>query len=155
MMLKCLVLTTLSTTPAFSFETESAQAVVATAAVDSLQNCANRVLTGRYAYQIQGTVFDPPPVIQAVFVGVVEFDGQGALRGSDFGSFSGQVVPRTFNGTYSVNPDCTGSATLNILTGFPVGATFHLSIVLIDRGKSALFIQTDPGTQFTGSATKQ
>jgi hypothetical protein len=112
-------------------------------------------LSGRYGFTIQGTQFEPPPAVLAAFVGVVEFDGQGALRGSDVGSFGGQVVPRTFSGTYTVNPNCTASVTLTVLSGFPVGLTVHLSTVILQFGGNLMFIQTDQGSQFIGSAARQ
>jgi hypothetical protein len=77
------------------------------------------------------------------------------LSGSDVASFSGQIVPRTFKGTYSVNPNCTARATLTILTGFPIGATFNFALVTFNNGREARFIQTDPGSQFTGNAKRQ
>ena len=64
-------------------------------------------------------------------------------------------MPRTFSGTYTVNPNCTATLTLTILSGFPGGATFHLSAVLINRGAEMRLIQIDRGSMFTGTAARQ
>ena len=119
------------------------------------QNCSNRIVSGRYAYDIQGTIFAPPPVTPAAAVGVADFDGMGSLTISDVASFAGTVVSRTGSGTYSVQPDCTLTLSLTILTGFPVGTPFHLHGVIIGRGEEIKFIQTDQGTMFTGTAERQ
>ena len=119
------------------------------------QNCNNRIVSGRYAYDIQGTIIAPPPVTPAAAVGVADFDGMGSLTISDIASFAGTVVPRTGSGTYSVQPDCTATLSLTILTGFPLGTIFHLHGVIIGRGEEIKFIQTDQGTMFTGTAERQ
>ena len=119
------------------------------------QNCSNRIVSGRYAYDIQGTIFAPPPVTPAAAVGVADFDGMGSLTISDVASFAGTVVSRTGSGTYSVQPDCTATLSLTILTGLPVGTIFHLRGVIIGRGAEIKFIQTDQGTMFTGTAERQ
>ena len=119
------------------------------------QNCSNRTLSGRYAYDVQGTFFSPPPVTPAAAVGVADFDGRGSFSISDVASFAGTVVSRIGTGTYSVQPDCTATLSLTILTGFPVGANFHLSLVIIGRGEEIKFIQTDQGSMFTGNAERQ
>ena len=46
----------------------------------------------------------------------------------------------TVEGTYAVNPDCTGSMTLNVS---PIGATVHADFV-IDDGEELRAIVTDP-----------
>jgi len=117
------------------------------------QNCSNRIISGRYAYNVQGTIFAPPPVTPAAAVGVEDFDGMGSLRISDVASFAGTVVSRTGSGTYSTGLHCDGIAFL--LTGFPVGTIFHLHAVIIGRGEEIKFIQTDQGTMFTGTAERQ
>jgi hypothetical protein len=99
--------------------------------------------------------FAPPPVTPAAAVGVADFDGMGSLTISDVASFGGTVVSRTGNGTYSVQPDCTATVSLSILTGFPIGTIFHLHAVIIGRGEEIKFIQTDQGTLFTGTAKRQ
>ena len=66
-----------------------------------------------------------------------------------------RVVPRSGTGTYSVQPDCTATASLTILTGFPVGANFHLSLAIIGSGDEIKFIQIKSGTMFTGNAERQ
>src|SRR5262249_41205015 len=137
------LLVALCTVPALVIATRAGRASVwplfQTAAAESNdddqpQNCSNRLLSGRYGFNLQGTVFAPPPVTPAATVGVIEFDGRGSFSLSDVASFAGTIVPRTARGVYAVNPNCTATASLTILTGFPVGVTFHVNVVVLDRG---------------------
>jgi len=118
------------------------------------QNCSNNVLSGRYGFNVQGTVF-VPPVTPAVAVGVADFNGSGSFTLTDVASFAGTIVPRTAAGTYTVAPNCTATSSLTILTGVPLGATFHVNFVILDRGSEIMLVQTDPGSMFTGTAKRQ
>lgn len=57
----------------------------------------------------------------------------------------------TFTGTYTVNADCTGSATINI----EGGGELHRDIVVIDNGREVRALSTDPGTVVTVNLKKQ
>ena len=87
----------------------------------------------------------------AADVGVFASDGQGKLSGSDTISNEGQIIPRTFMGTYNVNSDCTGTASLQ----FNSGLTVDVAIVLDARGHEVRALQTNPqGAVFTVLAGK-
>ena len=58
----------------------------------------------------------------------------------------------TLAGTYTVNPDCTGTFTAQIS---PVRITTHVSFVIDDNGKEFQAIQTDPGVVVTGIGRRQ
>jgi hypothetical protein len=119
---------------------------------DRAQPCGPRTVRGRYGFSVTGTQYFPPPAppVQAATVGVLEFDGRGGFTGSDIASFSGQVFARTLAGTYTVQESCTLDATLEVLTGTP-GLRLTFSAVIVEQGREILFIQTDPGSLFTGS----
>jgi hypothetical protein len=78
-------------------------------------------------------------------LGVMNFDGAGNVTGTgtlkprDTNNQNAQAVPTTFTGTYSSNPDGTGSLTLNFDVGF--SATF--AVVTTDGGQGFQFVETD------------
>ena len=79
-------------------------------------------------------------------VGVFVADGQGKLSGSDTISDGGQIIPRTFTGTYTINSDCRGTAALQFTPSLAV----DIALVLDDQGHEARALQTTPqGTVFT------
>jgi hypothetical protein len=104
-------------------------------------------LHGAYAYSRVGTVIDAGP---AAANGVVTFDGQGNLAGTDTASVNGVIAQRTFKGDYTVEADCTGAATL----AFANGEVVRIALQLIGGSWEVAFIQTDDGTVITGAAKK-
>ena len=83
----------------------------------------------RYARLCSGTIE------QVIGVGTQTFDDNGGFTQvtNDKGSLSAIIVPnRAGAGTYAVNPDPSGTTTLNIPgLGFPIVSDF----VIVDRGK--------------------
>ena len=73
--------------------------------------CSNATLKGEYAFGV--TNFTIPQVV----AGIKVFDGNGNLTQRDY---IGNSVPAEFappgqeTGTYTVNPDCTGSMVINL-----------------------------------------
>ena len=103
--------------------------------------CSNDTLQGTYAISISGTRPAPAPpsgtpnyipgtIEQLIGVGTRTFDGNGNFTQitNEKGSLSGILFPnRTLQGTYSVNPDCSGSLTLNI-PGLPFAIKYDLVV---------------------------
>lgn len=120
---------------------------------EETEACSNETLLGRYAFTGQGflTNSNTLPALTGAFapvadVGVFESDGQGKLSGSDTISDGGQIIPRTFTGSYTLNSDCRGTAALNFNSGLAV----DIAIALDDRGHEARALQTNPqGAVFT------
>jgi hypothetical protein len=84
---------------------------------------------------------------QGVF-GVFNLDGAGNVTGS-YTIISANVGPApisgTFMGTYSINPDSTGSITLNV----DIGVNVTLTIVVTDGGAGILMLQTNASDGFS------
>ena len=75
-------------------------------------------------------------------IGRQTFDGRGNTDATATLSANGNVVRVTVQGTYVVNPDCTGSMTLYV---FPFGATVLLDFVIDDDGAELRAVITDAG----------
>ena len=80
------------------------------------KGCSNATLTGTFAYTNTGffTAAAAPPAQAgpAASVGVETFDGNGGTTATAWVSVNGNISQVTIKGTYSVNPDCTGTLTL-------------------------------------------
>ncbi len=112
-------------------------------------HCSNASLNGTYAYSGQGFGEVTPDVSSAGFApfaqtGLAVDDGRGHITSGTFtystttangGSFHG-----TFTGTYTVNDDCTGTAT----TDLGDGTLFHFDLV-VQSPSTYTLINTDPG----------
>lgn len=120
---------------------------------DETSACSDQTLVGRYAFTGQGffTNSNTLPALTGAFapaadVGVFISDGQGKLSGSDTVSDGGQIIPRTFAGTYTVASDCRGTVDLLFNSGLAV----ELALVLDGRGQEVRALQTNPpGAVFT------
>ena len=100
------------------------------------RRCSNRTLSGDYGAQIIGTILGPDLAVRAVAMS--HYDGNGNFTQVDFAVVQG--VPQSTEwrpgvGTYTVNPDCTGSAAL-IPT--PGAAPILQHFVIVNNGKEIL-----------------
>ncbi len=87
--------------------------------------CTNKSLEGKWGYTETGTVMVPvmPPTTPttytptlAVAVGLYTFDGRGNFSGVQVSSAGGGVSDDTKLGTYTVDHDCTGTLTVDIVS---------------------------------------
>ena len=77
--------------------------------------CSLARAAGKWSLTDQGTVINIGP---RAAVGVFTLDGNGnLLNGVAASSLNGTIASETFSGTYSVNPDCTGSLDVKIYSG--------------------------------------
>jgi hypothetical protein len=143
--------------------TVQVQEVKRTAAADSEKaralapsaECTLSTIVGKFGGTIQGTVLPPlmPEPVSVVAVGSFEIDAAGTLTGADTSSVGGQIIPRTYSGTVSVQGNCTFTGRFTVETGLP-GLVVNFSGVILDGGKELHFVETDPGTLFTSVAKR-
>jgi hypothetical protein len=120
------------------------------------KGCSVASLIGTFAYTGSGTITSPPEIAGPVAeVGTQTFDGRGATMGTAMLSSDGNVSPITFTGTYLVNPDCTGTMTLQVsIPGVPA-FPLHVYFVLDNTLTEFQAIETDPGLVVSRIARKQ
>jgi hypothetical protein len=125
--------------------------------------CSNATLKGEYAFG--GTAYTPaglPNGPPQVFAGIRVYDGNGNFTQRDY---IGDSVPAEFappgqeTGTYTVNPDCTGSDELDINAPVPSGSTGVIKVLFVisDGGRhihEVVSELTPPGST-TGPAPTQ
>jgi hypothetical protein len=122
-------------------------------APSGFENCS---LDGGYGFAFTGLVAvktnidridDYNPLAAA---GVWNFHGDGTFDAADTLTINGSVNNRHYSGTYSINPDGTGTAQFTSL-----GLTHVRDLVIVDQGKRVEFIQTDVGNVVQGAMFKQ
>ena len=121
---------------------------VAPLAAAQAKPCSVATLKGTFSDRDTGYVSGLGP-----FAGVnlYTFDGHGKITGIGTTSLNGLVVSGTVSGTYTVNPDCTGTFTGQDSQGQTHGAYF----VIDDGGNELQILVTDPGTVITCVARRQ
>lgn len=126
--------------------------LVAVAVGQAQTVCSNATLRGAYGLQIVGTRPAPsiltgipaiPGTIEQVAGVVVQvFDGAGGFTQTDNvkGSLSGITFDRPGSGTYSVNPDCSGTFTVDNPGSPPIVNRF----VIVDNGHAFTTVVVSP-----------
>ena len=121
-------------------------------AQDAPPYCSNLTMSGTYVMTGTGTALSPGGGSTLIgVVGKVTYDGQGKGQVIETVSVGGNVFRQvTATGTFTVNPDCTGSKTFTSSTG----QVSHFDFVIAPNGRTITWIVTDPGQVFTGNAVR-
>jgi hypothetical protein len=114
-------------------------------------SCNNGTILGTYGFKLDGSIPGVPNLFGAgIETYALDAAFNGTFTGSDTNSFNGQIVPRTFQGTYKVNTDCTGTGRYTD----SLGNTINYAFVAVDWGQELFFQGTDPGIVVWGSARR-
>ncbi len=121
------------------------------AAAGQLPNCDNRMIEGHYSYRLEGNIPGVPNFAGVGYVIHTAYDREnGKISGFDINSFNGQIAPRSVQGTFKMNSDCTGSGRYGDSFGNKIDYVF----MVVDQGKHIYLQGTDPGTNVAGLATR-
>lgn len=125
-----------------------------------INTCTQQSLSGTYTYVLTGSKYKTgagfgefnagPRSGEHAFsaVGQLVADGQGNFTGTDTVSDAGVITKvRNYTGTYTVNTNCTGSATSSVFG--------DMNFVITNNLQNVNFIQTDHGTNVVGTAQQQ
>jgi hypothetical protein len=108
------------------------------------------ILNGAYDCGIAGSGTDFYGNITPIReVGRLAADGAGNLTGASTVSINGSIVRRTLTGTYLINADGSGSATLYPSWGPPINIDLFVSA----NGLTVEFVVTDSGSTLSGAMT--
>ena len=126
---------------------------IAPAAKAADKGCSNASLEGTFAFSSTGYIIAapiPPIIGPYAEVGTQTFDGRGGVTFASNVSQNGNASSGPATGSYTVNPDCTGTFT----QGTPM-FTAHFSFVLEDSTNGFRAICLDPGTAITRIGRRQ
>jgi len=119
---------------------------------DGGPRCTVHSARGTYGFALLGTL----PIAGLVSTGgATTFDGEGNQSGKFTVITSVSAEQFTFAGTYTVNSDCTGTATLIISPPLFGAGTVHLRAVGTNNNTELKWLVTDPGIFVAGTLTKQ
>ena len=115
------------------------------------KECSVATLEGSFVRRDAGFVVAPPAIAGPLAgVSLMVFGGNGNFTSTGFGSLNGNVSESTGTGTYTVNPDCTGTYTSLSSTG-RTGTAFF---VIADNGNEIHILPTNTGASITCIARK-
>ena len=122
-------------------------------------NCNSAAVKGSFGFEATGAYLTGAPAIGAVaFIGELTFkinpSGEGEMSGHLASSEGGTYQPfaeEPVTGSYTVDKNCTGTATITP-KGLP---EMHFSFVVVDCGKEMLAVETDADTIVSGTLVKR
>jgi len=122
--------------------TALALCIAPTAKADD-KGCSTATLKGAFVFTSTGFIVAPAQVAGPLGeVGLQTFDGKGNTNATATISVNGNIIQLTLTGTYTVNPDCTGTFTFQVS---PIGITSHLYFVIDQGGNGFQALVTDQG----------
>jgi hypothetical protein len=142
--------TIVPTTFVIAFATVLVLGVLSRTQAGERRVCSEASLVGSFGLLSSGNLNALPAPFAGSFleVGRQTFDGTGNTDGTATATPNGNLRHLTWQGTYVVNPDCTGSMTLFVS---PLNATVPLDFVIVDNGAELLAITTGGVTGNTES----
>jgi len=127
--------------------------VVSSPLMSHASACSNSTIQGSYASTIHGTLLLPNGSTLLINgISKATFDGKGNVTGVDAVADNGNLTPgwRPSTGTYSVNPDCTGTETI-VVSGLP---DLHLQFIVAQSGNTIHQVVIDPGFATTAEGER-
>jgi hypothetical protein len=109
--------------------------------------CSNQILKGHYILAGRGYIEPGEPGIERVHRGFLVFDGAGAVAGKQSSSRGGKIGHEKLQGTYSVEPECTGTMVFSSVAR--PGSAIHWDIYITPDGRLGEMLRTDEGSMAT------
>jgi len=105
------------------------------------ERCSNKTLSGDYGFTIEGTILAANLPIRGL--ALQHYDGRGHITQVDHVVDGGYPPPQEWTpgtGTYTVNPDCTGSAVIISPSSALPGSSgppppLNIHFVIVDHGR--------------------
>ena len=91
--------------------------------------CSLNGAAGKYGFTLNGVVLTQNGPVPIAAVGKAVLDSSGNVSGTEARSVGGNFADETFTGTYTINPDCTGSTTLQFFQSGQLVRTSVLSLI--------------------------
>ena len=117
-------------------------------------SCSTRTLQGDYGFTIEGQILAGPFAGPVRGIAMTHFDGQGRLSQVDHVVGAAGPPPIEWtpsSGTYTVNPDCTGTAQFV----FPDGRVDHLRLVVVKSGAEVRTVVSAVGFSVTSVGVRR
>lgn len=114
-------------------------------------NCDNRLIEGHYGYRLEGSFPGVPNFAGVGYLIHTAYDREnGKVSGFDTNSLNGLILPRSIQGTFKMNSDCTGTGSY----GDSFGGKIDYVFMVVDQGKHIYLQSNYPGGNVAGIATR-
>jgi hypothetical protein len=104
-------------------------------------NCSTITVAGNWGVTLTGTLILPSGPVPAAAILRATADLQGNLAGTEARSVGGDYADETFTGTWTVNSDCTGAATISFFDAGVLVRTSVVTLVFDENSKEVRIVQ--------------
>ncbi|MDX6461334.1 MAG: hypothetical protein QOE55_5031 [Acidobacteriaceae bacterium] len=104
--------------------------------------CSAAAVAGDWAYTETGAVFPTGVAVPFAAVARYTLEADGNLSGTATSSSGGTIANVTLKGTFTVNPDCTGTLTVGVYASGNLVRTASFDVVYVDGARGARGIVT-------------
>lgn len=105
------------------------------------ERCSLHKAAGGWGATLTGTIILPSGGVPAAAVLRIRADDAGNFAGTEDRNVGGQFVHETLTGSWTVHPDCTGTATASIFQSGVLARTVVLSVVFDDDSRQMRMVQ--------------
>jgi hypothetical protein len=102
-------------------------------AAQAADHCSNAKAAGNWGLTLTGTLILPTGPVPGAAVGRLSVDEAGNISGTEARNVGGGFANETVTGSWTVNPDCTATVTVNIYESGTLVRTSVLAAVFVDR----------------------
>jgi len=105
--------------------------------------CSSIRVAGEWGYSKTGTIVLPTGAVPFASLGKVVLEAGGNVWGTQEASVGGTVANGELRGTFTVNPDCTGTATVGVYDpSGPLLRMITMSLVFDDKATEVRMLVT-------------
>jgi hypothetical protein len=110
-------------------------------AAQAADHCSNAKAAGNWGLTLTGTLILPTGPVPGAAVARVSVDEAGNIAGTEARNVGGGFANETITGSWTVNSDCTATATVNIYESGVLTRTSVLAIVFVDDSRKFRAVQ--------------
>lgn len=103
--------------------------------------CSTATVGGNWGFTLSGTLILPSGPVPAAAVARGTADLEGNITGTEARNVGGDYADETVSGNWTVNPDCTGTLTINAYQAGELVRISVLSIVFDENSKQIRMVQ--------------
>lgn len=111
-----------------------------TVRADEAAPCSLATVAGNYGFTLTGALLTPTGSVPLAAIGRVTLTAQGNVSGTEARNAGGTFANETLGGTFTVNPDCTGAATVMAFESGQLVRTAVLSGVWDDNSNEIRYV---------------
>jgi hypothetical protein len=124
------------------FATLFAILLASVAPLAQANQCTAQNAAGAYGFTLTGVLITSTGPVPIAAVGRASVDISGHVTGTEARSVGGGFANETLSGTVTVDPDCTGSMTMNFYETGQLVRTSVLSIVFVNNQRELQMVQS-------------